>query len=1160
LTRYRAALKKRVGEISLLGENRTFPLDDVFVELTVMEEIHRPSARDEMYGLMDAVLRRQRAIFPSGEKSDDAEKLPPAPGQRPAKKEIRVVKPEELLKPSVRAVVAGAPGCGKTTLLRWLANQTLKTDSRLPIFIELKALPETAFANGETLGEVLYAAILKRFLNAADALPDAACAAFKTHLNEKLRAGEVAIFLDGLDEIRERKIFDPLRTAVDDFLRSAAPDATLVISTRPYAVAKGFTGRLEEMEIAPLDAKQIEAFLTRYFGDHADAVARLRERLKRERTLADLARTPFLLGAMAGLFARGGGTATDRLTLYGEIVRDLAGRLDKEKGVERFRIDDSDGEMKREFLTEFAGARLFDAQETEVARRLMFTGEDLKRFAKRHCAAHSYLASVNPNSLALDATATPLLREVGTDAYAFAHLTLQEYLAAVGLMRRADAKDTLCRAIFNPTLAAMEVLPMALGLAEKPDEIYAALEDLPESLDFANLRVRARGLDYAGDVLAQVRIDALADRFMQFFHWKIAEESPYRNAVMESFSNAVGRSQRALTDRLLAALRDEDRYVRRDAAEALGKLGAATLDVVNGLLAALCDDQDEDVRRYAAEALGKLGAASPDVTAGFLTALLHDDVWYVRRDAAAALGQLGAATPDVVSGLLAALRDDKNASVRRDAAAALGQLGAATPDVVSGLLAALRDDKNASVRRDAAEALGQLGAATPDVVSGLLAALRDDDQDVRRYAVAALGKLGAATPDVVSELLAALRDDDQFVRRDAAQALVQLGAATPDVVSGLLAALRDDDQDVRRYAAAALGKLGAATPDVVSGLLAALRDDKNEYVRFYAAEALGKLGAATPDVVSGLLAALRDDKNEWVRRYAAQALGRLGTATPDVVSGLLAVLRDNNENVRRDAAPALGQLGAATPDVVSGLLAVLRDEDGYVRREAAPALGQLGAATPDVVSGLLAALRDENSGVRWRAAKALGQLGAASPEVTAGLLAALRDEDGYVRREAAEALGQLGAASPEVTAGLLAALRDEDGYVRREAAEVLGQLGAVLPEVTAFWLARLHDKQEYVRWEAAQALERRAESSASVFHEGLRLALTGDDFNARRIAARVIGYYEKDEATLRTLENLAATRFNTNIRTIATDAAARYARKLRLFGATPDASGDATAT
>jgi HEAT repeat protein len=208
-------------------------------------------------------------------------------------------------------------------------------------------------------------------------------------------------------------------------------------------------------------------------------------------------------------------------------------------------------------------------------------------------------------------------------------------------------------------------------------------------------------------------------------------------------------------------------------------------------------------------------------------------------------------------------------------------------------------------------------------------------------------------------------------------------------------------------------------------------------------------------------------------------------------------------------------VGRSQRALTDRLLAALRDEDADVRQKAALALGQLGAATPDVVSGLLAALRDNKWSVRGEAAEALGKLGAATPEVAAGLLAALRDNAQDVRFHAAQALGGLGAATPDVTAGLLAALRDNDEDVRRY---------------------------------AAQALERIVEQSSTLFLEGLRLALTGDDSDARRIAARVVGYYDQDVATLRTLENLAANRSNTNIKTIATDAAARYARKLALFG------------
>jgi HEAT repeat protein len=86
------------------------------------------------------------------------------------------------------------------------------------------------------------------------------------------------------------------------------------------------------------------------------------------------------------------------------------------------------------------------------------------------------------------------------------------------------------------------------------------------------------------------------------------------------------------------------------------------------------------------------------------------------------------------------------------------------------------------------------------------------------------------------------------------------------------------------------------------------------------------------------------------------------------------------------------------------------------------------------------------------------------------------------------------------------------------------------------------------RRQAAKALERIAEQSPAAFRESLRLALTGDDANARRIAAWVVGYYDQEEATRRTLEDLAANNSDDDIHAGARDAAARYARKLALFG------------
>ena len=85
------------------------------------------------------------------------------------------------------------------------------------------------------------------------------------------------------------------------------------------------------------------------------------------------------------------------------------------------------------------------------------------------------------------------------------------------------------------------------------------------------------------------------------------------HVVAENRQQAKARVQAAEAE-LAAALRDTDAYVRREAATALGKLGAAAAPHAAQLAAALWDF-DAEVRKSAAEALGKLGAAAAELAA-----------------------------------------------------------------------------------------------------------------------------------------------------------------------------------------------------------------------------------------------------------------------------------------------------------------------------------------------------------------------------------------------------------------------------------------------------------------------------------------------------------------------------------------------------------------
>ena len=111
-------------------------------------------------------------------------------------------------------------------------------------------------------------------------------------------------------------------------------------------------------------------------------------------------------------------------------------------------------------------------------------------------------SSINTYDLFEDIKATALLREIGNDRYSFTHLTIQEYLAAKVLADNKNLTKLFCQAYFDPTICEMEVLPMTIGLSQSHIDntninLYELLEKLPESLNFANLRLRAKGLGYS---------------------------------------------------------------------------------------------------------------------------------------------------------------------------------------------------------------------------------------------------------------------------------------------------------------------------------------------------------------------------------------------------------------------------------------------------------------------------------------------------------------------------------------------------------------------------------------------------------------------------------------------------------------------------------------
>jgi HEAT repeat protein/class 3 adenylate cyclase len=953
---YLENLAGRVSKIYIFGEDEPRALDKVFVELSIIEEYQRPTMHAEFLGMMDAEMRQQRRAFvraydKSAPRASDVED-----------KVKRTVKPDDLLRGRTKAVVTGAPGCGKTTLLRYLAWRTHEAHKRLPVFLELKTVTEDAFSRAQhDLAELLFAEAMARLLD----LHGVERERLREFFLARLTAGEVAIFLDGLDEVAGTDFFHRLCEAVGEFVRRTHRDNMLVISTRPYALLARLEG-LKQMEIAPLNQRQVEEFFAHYYDNDPEAQSLLRT-LRQRRPLRELLRVPFLLSVVTQLYRQQHQVVEDRLELYRQLVWQLVVQLDREKRLDRrdFRVPDRTGALKLDFLKYLACERLLidDVRaEGREAARLVFTGDVILDKAKLFWRSAEHTAG-SAYDLAADVKATPLLREVGTDVYAFTHLTIQEYLAAVELSRHADCEQIFCRAYFNSTLAAMEVLPMTLGLVRRPEKFYDALEQLPESLTFTNLRLRARGLAYVPNPDKQL-LTRLTNRLLDFVNERNDEEIPYKEIVLRSFSEAKAQSLQPGFEHLTALLQNGDKDERQSAVITLGKIGGEY--AVDAILNALLKDVDSGVRQRAAFALGQIGGeGAVDV----LIRLLKDADRDVSGQAAIALGYIGGKR--AVDGLLPMLKN-ADSSVRRGAAFALGEMGSEMgSEIPADSLLPLLKDADSGVRQWAAEALGYIGGKR--AVTALRPLLWDENSSVRSRAAEALGEIGGkhAVDALLNALLYALLKDEPYVRGWVAIALGMIGSE--QAVGVLIPLLRDKDDKVCQYAARALGEIGGER--AINALHDALYDMRlfngNNEIHLDIAIALSKIGSES--AVDKMLIGWLTRKDNIVRTYndarskAAQALGRIGGER--AVDALLnALLKEESSYVRKAEAKALGKIGGER--AVDVLIPLLKDKDHDVCQSAAEALSEIDDS--ELAVGLVRALSHESDFVRRKAAQVVG--------------------------------------------------------------------------------------------------------------------------------------------------------------------------------------------
>ena len=397
----------------------------------------------------DKILKLQEVFVSLKITTQDAETVDPKmiqevknQAKHPNKKQIwdflAVMRDESAFR---KMVILGAPGSGKTTLLRYIALTYATNTQRkvhrqapklIPVLLYLRDISQYIVNKNISLADLITQQIKnQRKIEPLNPPPN--------WFQDRLRNHKCLVMLDGFDEVAGTKQRQQVRDWLDEQLKQY-PDTCFILTSRIYGYRnEPLKQNVTTLEIKPFSRKQMQQFLRRWYvqteimsraGEDdlgVREVARqqaddLIERIHDSKPLAEMAVNPLLLTMIATVHRRGDVLPGRRVELYKEFCQVLLEKRPRAKNIEDDLIRAG---QKQSVLQKLALALMINKKirfKLSNAVFLPLIESELKRVTSK-ITLETFFRQIKD--------VCGLIIEQDSGIYEFAHLSFQEYLAAV---------------------------------------------------------------------------------------------------------------------------------------------------------------------------------------------------------------------------------------------------------------------------------------------------------------------------------------------------------------------------------------------------------------------------------------------------------------------------------------------------------------------------------------------------------------------------------------------------------------------------------------------------------------------------------------------------------------------------------------------------------